>query len=197
MTGLDKIINQIQAEAELSANQIMEEARASVKKLMEEAQQDWEERSRAIQEKSKTELLNYHERIKSSADFKRRTALLKAKQEIIADLIEKAYQALTVKSADQYFAFIEKVIRASALPRDGEIYFSQNDLSRLPEGFENIIHETAAANQGSLKLMNEPKDIENGFVLVYGGIEENCTFRALFDAKREQLQDKAYAVVFA
>ena len=32
--------------------------------------------------------------------------------------------------------------------------------------------------------------MDGGFVLTYGGIEENCTIKALFDAKREELSDK-------
>ena len=34
------------------------------------------------------------------------------------------------------------------------------------------------------------KGIEGGFVLAYGGIEENCTLRAMFDAKRDELSGR-------
>ena len=44
--------------------------------------------------------------------------------------------------------------------------------------------------------MKEPRPIEDGFVLVYGGIEENCTFRALMDAKKDQLQDTVNQILF-
>lgn len=39
--------------------------------------------------------------------------------------------------------------------------------------------------------------IDGGFLLLYGGIEENCTFRALFDDKREELQDLTNQILFA
>ena len=39
-------------------------------------------------------------------------------------------------------------------------------------------------NGGSLKISKEGRNIENGFILAYGGIEENCTLRAMFDAKK-------------
>ncbi len=32
--------------------------------------------------------------------------------------------------------------------------------------------------------------MDGGFLLVYGGIEENCTIRAVFDAGREELSDR-------
>lgn len=197
MAGLDKIIDQIHEESVLSANQIIAEARQTAAGIIEAARQESQQQCNLIREKSQTELKNYRERVKSSADFQRRTELLIAKQNIIAELIEKAYQTLNQQNADQYFDFIEKVIRKTALPKDGQIYFSQTDLARLPEGFEDIIKTAASTNHGTLTLMDEPKDIANGFILVYGGIEENCTFRALFEGKKEQLQDKAQAVLFS
>ena len=39
--------------------------------------------------------------------------------------------------------------------------------------------------------------MEGGFVLVYGGVEQNCSFAALFDAARDSLQDKLHALLFA
>ena len=40
-------------------------------------------------------------------------------------------------------------------------------------------------------------DVQLGALLLYGGIEENCTFRALFDDKREELQDLTNQILFA
>ena len=45
--------------------------------------------------------------------------------------------------------------------------------------------------------MIHQRRIIDSFVLIYGGIEENCTFPALFDAKREQLQDLVHRLLFA
>ena len=41
------------------------------------------------------------------------------------------------------------------------------------------------------------RDIDAGFVLTYGGIEENCSFDAIFDSARETLQDKAQELLFS
>ena len=40
-------------------------------------------------------------------------------------------------------------------------------------------------------------EANGGFVLVYGGIEENCSFEAMFAAQREKLQDQVHAFLFA
>ena len=41
------------------------------------------------------------------------------------------------------------------------------------------------------------RTLDGGFILIYGGIEENCTIRALFDARRETLQDQVHGLLFA
>ena len=55
---------------------------------------------------------------------------------------------------------------------------------------------TAKEKGGSLTLGKEPGKIEDGFLLVYGGVEENCTLKALMDAKKDSLQDKVNEILF-
>lgn len=95
----------------------------------------------------------------------------------------------------EYFANLLKLIRRYALPQE-EILFSQRDLDRLPSGFEQELAQALPAG-GSLKVSREPRKIDGGFVLVYGGVEQNCSFAALFDAAKDRLQDKLHALLFA
>ena len=39
--------------------------------------------------------------------------------------------------------------------------------------------------------------MDGGFILCYGGIEENCSFDAIFDSAREHLQDAVQRILFA
>ena len=119
------------------------------------------------------------------------------KQEIIAGLIEQAYEALLAKPDEEYFAFLKKVLSGYAQPQAGEICFSKKDLDRMPAGYLDELKEIAAQAGGSLTLSPEERDLDGGFVLSYGGIEENCTIRALFDARRETLQDQIHGLLFA
>lgn len=197
MAGLDKIINQIAEEAEHSANQIIEEAKKEALRIWETEEEQTKKICLAMEEDLNTEIVNYREQVKSSADFQRRTFLLRAKQEIIENIMEKAYRTLENESIDVYFDFIAKLICKYAQGKSGRIYFSQKDLSRMPEGFEEKIEQAAAVNDGTLTLMKETRDIQNGFILVYGGIEENCTLQAVFNARKEEIQDKVYGMLFS
>ncbi len=196
MTGLEKITSQIQEEAKDSAAKKLEAAKKEADEILAEAKKACEAMEAEAAEKDALLKTNYESRAKSSAEQQRRTALLRAKQEIIADVIEEAYVTLKKKDAKGYFLTMEKILKTYALAEDGEIYFSKEDLARMPAGFEKKIEAAAKEKGGSLVLKKEPKAIADGFVLVYGGIEENCTLRALFDAKRDQLQDQVNAILF-
>lgn len=67
----------------------------------------------------------------------------------------------------------------------------------MPKGFEQEIQKAAAEKGGVLELSREARDIDGGFILVYGGIEENCTIKALFDAQRDELSDKVHGLLFS
>lgn len=197
MTGLEKITDQIQEEAKASAARRLEAAQKEADAVLAEAKDACAALEAEAAEKNAAMKANYESRVKSSAEQQRRTALLRAKQEIIAEVIEEAYVTLKEKDVQSYFLTMEKILKTYALAEDGEIYFSSEDLARMPADFEKKIKAAAKEKGGSLVLKKEPKAIADGFVLVYGGVEENCTLKALFDAKRDQLQDKVNAILFS
>ena len=52
------------------------------------------------------------------------------------------------------------------------------------------------APKGEVKLAAQGADIENGFILVYGDIEINCTFRALINEQKDTIREKVCGVIF-
>ena len=197
MTGLEKITDQIQEEAKASAARRLEAAQKEADAVIAEAKDVCAAMETETAEKIAAMKVNYEGRIKSSAEQQRRTALLRAKQEIIAEVIEEARLTLKKKDAQSYFQKKKKILKTYALAENGEIYFSAADLARMPADFEKKIKTAAKEKGGSLVLKKEPKAIADGFVLVYGGVEENCTLKALFDAKKDELQDKVNAILFS
>ena len=197
MAGLDKMKSQILNEAKAAADAKTAKANAEAEEILDQAKAEAEKRRSSISKKSAADTANYKERIASSIDLQRRTKILGAKQEMIAAALEKAYETVAGFGDKEYFDMILKLLGKYALPQEGEIFFSSADLKRMPAGFDKEVEKSAKANGGSLKVSKEGKNIENGFVLVYGGIEENCTLRAMFDAKRDELSDKVHRMLFS
>ena len=65
-----------------------------------------------------------------------------------------------------------------------------------PEGFSGKVRTAAAAKGGSLMLSPEPAEIDGGFLLIYGGVEENCGIKAIFDSVKDELSDQVKRMLF-
>ena len=197
MTGLDKMKSQILDEAKAAAESKIAEAKAQAEETIRSAKEDAAKQTESILHKSKNDVSNYQERLESSIDLQKRTKILAAKQEVIAGVLEKARAKVEAMEAGEYFSMLLKMVEKYALAQDGEICLCAADLARLPEGFEAEVSRIAKEKGGSLKLSGEGKQIKNGFILVYGGVEENCTINAMFDAKKDELSDIVHRLVFS
>lgn len=197
MTGLDKMKSQILDEARAAANGKIAEAESQAGEILDAAKAQAARTSESISQKSEAAVKNYNDRVASSIDLMRRTKLLTAKQEVIAEVLEHAYEALTTMEEKEYFKMLLKLLGRYVLAQDGEIYFSSADLERMPAGYEKELEQIAKEKGGSLTLSKTGRNIENGFILAYGGIEENCTLKAMFDSKKDELSDKVHRLLFA
>ncbi len=203
MTGLEKIIGQIESEGNAAAGEKIENARKQAEEILSCTREECEQIKKDEQAKRESIKKSLLGRIDSAIDMDRRTALLRAKQQMIAEVIDKAYEQIANASDDVYFALMERMLRAYAEPQNGKIYFSKADCSRMPADFKAKIDLIAKERGGSLELVDAYREIENGFVLVYEGtgadtsIEENCTLKAVFEVQKEELQDIVHKKLFA
>ena len=197
MTGLDKMKSQILDEAKAAAEGKIAEAKAQAEETIRNAKEDAAKQTESILHKSKNDVSNYQERLESSIDLQKRTKILAAKQEVIAEVLEKARAKVEAMEAGEYFSMLLKMVEKYALAQYGVICLCEADLASLPEGFEAEVSRIAKEKGGSLKLSGEGKQIKNGFILVYGGVEENCTINAMFDAKKDELSDIVHRLVFS
>lgn len=196
MSGLDKMKSQILDEANHSAEVKIAQAKAKADEIVEAAKAEAAAQVEKISNKALADAGNYAQRIESSCEMQRKQALLRAKQDVISGVLTKAYDKIMNLDAEAYFDMVRKMLDKYVLAQRGEIYFSARDLERMPSGFGAEIQKAAAAKGGTLELSKETKEIDGGFILVYGGIEENCTVKALFDAKRDELSDKVHGLLF-
>ncbi len=196
MTGLEKMKSQILDEAKETAQTKISEAQAQADHILADARAEAEKSRDSISRKSDEDIAAHKERVESSEDLQRRTKLLEAKQQMISDVLDKAYESLQNMEPEAYFSMLEKLVEKYALPEAGELVLSPADAARMPAGFETRVAEIARGKGGSLTVAKETRKIDNGFVLVYGGIEENCTLEAIFDAERDDLSDIAQKILF-
>lgn len=197
MTGLEKIIKAIEVEAQVSVDKILAEAKEESEKILASAKYEAEAKSAEIAQMPASEVKAIINRAESSARLIKRQTILNAKQEMINDIINKAKTKLTSLPDTEYFEIVLQIVKKHAHPDKGIIMFSKLDLDRLPKGFKKSLKESIKDIKGaSLTISDEDAKINNGFILVYGDIEENCSFDALFNEAKEELQDKVNAFLF-
>ena len=185
MSGLDKMKARILEEAQSTAQEILDKAKADADAAVQAARESAEAEAAKILERAKRDAADYGVRVDSSMDMQRKQAILAAKQEVIGGVLEKAYDAV-----------MDKLLEKHALPEAGAICFSAKDLGRMPAGFPDKIKNIAASKGGSLTVSEKPEKIDGGFLLVYGGIEENCTISAVFASRREEMSDQVNRLLF-
>ena len=183
MAGVDKIIGEILEEAEKAANENRQEAQKKADAILEDAKKECAKAEKETDQKIEAVKKSIEQRAKSSAQLKKRQEILKARQQIISEILDKSYQHIFQMGEQEYFALMEKMLRKFALPKD---------LERMPSGFGKVIEDAAAQNGGTLVLSQEAMQIDGGFILVYGGVEENCSLQTIFHTQREYLADKVH-----
>ncbi|MBQ3280947.1 MAG: V-type ATP synthase subunit E [Eubacterium sp.] len=196
MSGLEKIRERILQGAEETAAARLEAAEAEARVIKSEAVRDADEIAKDVRARTETELKAYSERVDSSLDMEHRTKILAAKQEIIEDVITEAKKRMAGLPSRDYFDLMLKLIEKHVQPEEGVVYFSAEDLARIPDGFASDVKEAAEKAGGKLSISRESRKIGPGFILSYGGIEENCTLDALFEEKKDDLTDTVKEIMF-
>ena len=195
MSGIDKILQEIEEEGRAAADRITQEAGEKIENLRKEILEKAQARCEEIRAQGGRESRGILERGASGAELLSRRMILEAKQELLAELLRKAQESIYQMENHEYFALIRRIVAKNALPRPGELLLSPEDRERLPDGFETELAGLLPEG-GSLKVSSETRDIRGGCVLLYDGVEENCSIEALFSAGKDEMTDLARSILF-
>ncbi len=194
MTGLETILSQIDSDAQQEASGRLEAAREEAEKLLAAAKEEAAQRSQAILQEGEKKAGEIRERAASAAQLERRNAMLAFKQQMIRDSIEETRTALENAPDQEYFPTLVHLAARFAKAGKAEMKLNRRDLDRLPKGFEDDLKK--AVPQSEISVSKTPCEISSGFLLVYGGIDINCTFQAIFEDAEAELRDAAGRLLF-
>lgn len=195
MTGLDKIIEKIIAEAQQNCDNILQEASVEVKKIIADARVEAKKQSDKILLDAKKIADRRQAVSKSTAESITRNRYLEIRNAILNDIISAAYLEIEKFSDEEYFSMLKKLCVKNALSGECEMLLSGYDIGRLPDDFEMSIN-SEIYEKGAVHISTVPADIENGFILNYGDIEINCTLKAVFDENMDSLKDMLSTALF-
>ncbi len=196
LTGIEKIVEKIRNESLKNCAATVEQAKQEAANIIMQAKFDAAKEASLVVENGKAEAEKTLAIAKSSAETVTRMRYLQVKNAIVNDVIAAAYEKIESMESDEYFSLLLLLAEKNAETGEGVIFLSARDLERGPADFEESLN-SLIYEKGALRLSKKPMNIENGFVLVYGDMEVNCTFRALFDEKLDLLRDVLCKELFA
>ena len=193
MSGIDKILNVIDSQQKQTENNIIrtaeEKARAIEADGDKKAETAYNEYMKKSLMKAETDFRNAC----NSTDAENRRKILECKVEIINMAIENIISRLESLPDSEYFDMILRLAERKFHDGNGKIFFGKKDLARLPADFQEKISGTSG---GKVEISDIPADIENGFILEYGLILENCSFRAVLESEKDTVRDILARVLF-
>ena len=190
MNGLDKIINEICAEAQGVADSLIAEANRSAEAVTNRATEKAEEILKNAEKEAETEYKKHIAMAQSAAEASLKRAILREKQDVISKIIDEAHNRLISLNDEEYFKCMTKLLDKNCKRSGGEMILSSKDKGRATAEFIKAVEDKG------LKISNDIRDIDGGFILVYNDIEENCSLSAVMEDKRESLNDEVNSFLF-
>lgn len=196
MSGLDEILNIIDEQRIQNEESIIGAANQKAAAIRSEGEQKAQKAYSEQLEKGQTDAKRDFVNACVSVDSDMKRKVLDSKVKLIDSAIEATLERLAKLPEDEYFAMLKRLAEQKLRKGSGVISLSANDLKRLPADFETDIRSCAENLGGTLEISKKPADISDGFILSYGLISENCSFRAIIESERDEVRDTAAAKLF-
>lgn len=189
MSGIDGILNIIDSQQKQTENNIIRSAEEKARAIEADGDSKAEKAYNDYMKKALIKAETDYKNACNSTDADNRRKILKCRVDIIDSATEKVLEKLGGLPDGEYFEMIFRLAGRKLHKGDGIIYFGKKDLARLPADFPEKLSVLASGAGGTVKISDTPADIENGFILEYGLISENCSFRAIIESEKDGIRD--------
>lgn len=183
MAGIENILSIISSQQKQTEKTIISSAEKKADGIITEGNEKAVKEYEEYLKKAKVQLALDYDNAVSSVNSQMKRKALAYKVKCIDDIIEKVIDKLNSLSDDEYFAVLEKLLLSRADNKNGVLFLNKKDLTRITDSFINT------AEKLNIRISEKCVDIENGFILTYGLISENCSFRAIIEAERDGVRN--------
>ena len=197
MSGLDEILDIISQQQKQTENNIIRMAEEKAKGIESEGDAKAEKAYNDYMKKVSAQAETDYKNICNPTDAEMKRKILKCRVEIINSAIENVISKLDGLPDSDYFEMILKIAERKIHKGNGIIYFGEKDLARLPKDFSVKLSDIADKAGGTVEISVIPADIKNGFILEYGLISENCSFRAIVESEKDGIRDTLARELFS
>lgn len=199
MSNLDNLTSKILEDSNKRVKSILDKAENEKKSIIDSKVKTAKDEAENILKKSQIEAKSKAERVISNTYLKVRNENLRAKQEIVDSVFDKAVESLNKMSKDKYLKFVKDVIGSLDIDGDEELIVSKEDAKKIDDKFLNELNNELAnkGKKSQLKLSQEKRDLNGGFILYKNGIEINNSYDALVFSLRDELEQEIVSALFS
>ena len=184
MSSGDKILNRISLDCDERISKINAETDEKCAQIMAQAKLDADKISAEIADKAQSKVKQMQAASKSRCDLETRNAFLKRRREEIDKTYSEILNKMENLPDEDYFELIYTFAKKLS-GMSGVVLLNKKDMNRLPKNFLARLEECGV----KAELSKAPCDIESGFILKCGDIEENMDFSAILSEKRDAIED--------
>ena len=184
MSSGDKILNRISLDCDERISKIGAETDEKCAQIMAQAKLDADKISAEIADRAQSKVKQMQAASKSRCDLETRNAFLKRRREEIDKTYSEILNKMKNLPDEDYFELIYTFAK-KLNGMSGVVLLNERDMNRLPKDFLARLEECGV----KAELSKAPCDIESGFILKCGDIEENMDFSAILSEKRDAIED--------
>ncbi|MGN1004043.1 MAG: V-type ATP synthase subunit E, partial [Oscillospiraceae bacterium] len=195
MNGIEKLTQQISADAQAEIDALMADAKAKADAVTADYAQRAQKAAADVLAKGETAAAQREERLLSMAAMEGRKELLAAKQDMVGKAFDLALDKLCALPDQEYVELLAKLAVAASTTGKEQLIFSQKDRTRVGKAVVTAVN--AALPNGSLTLSEQTRPMRGGFILSDGDVEVNCAFETLVRLQRGAISGDVADVLFA
>lgn len=197
MSNLNNITSKIIKDAEEKRDEILNAAKAESDSIISKEVKKAKTLEVELIEKAKIEAKARENRVISNAKLRVRNNELKAKQDIIGKVFEKAVERLNSLSTLEYKEYILKTLNSLDLDGTETLIINKKDEDIINNEFLLDLNKKliSLGKKGEISVLANG-NFSRGFILDRNGIQINNTFESLVKSLRSELELEVTKVLF-
>lgn len=196
MSNLSNLTSKILKDAEDKKAAILSDAENEKNKILSKKQEEAGVVEKTMLEKAEREAASRKDRIISGAELHARNEKLEAKQKVIKEVFETSVKELSNCSSEDLKGFVKEVILNTEIEGEQNLILNSDGKKVIDEAFVAEINKELG-KKAVIKLSDETREFEGGFILEKDGIEINNTFEALVNSLKDDLSLEVARVLFS
>ena len=221
VNGLQRITDQILADAQARADAILEQARAERDAITARYVREAEEIRQSLSSEAEEKASAFVARTKASAAMKRSELLLEQQSALVDEAFEGAMKQILSLSTEKYAELLGGLLAAAVLDfcrteaenlslygeeedvesADFEVILNKNDRETCGEAVlavarKRLTGKVEPSLLDAMVLSKQMRKMQGGLILCRGSVECNCSFEMLFVQLRRELEGKVNRALF-